>query len=47
MVLTSFGRSIEEAAALSYQAAAAIRFEGMNYRSDIGKDLIALNKTSE
>lgn len=41
MVLSSFGRSIEEAAALSYEAIAAIRFEGMNYRSDIGKDLIA------
>ncbi len=47
MVLTSFGRSIEAAAALSYQAAAAIQFEGVNFRSDIGKDLIALSKTTE
>jgi phosphoribosylamine--glycine ligase len=47
LVLTSCGRSIEEAAAQSYQAAAAIGFEGMNYRSDIGKDLIALSKTTE
>lgn len=47
MVLSSMGRSIEEAAAQSYEAVAAIHFEGMNYRSDIGKDLIALSKTSE
>lgn len=47
MVLSSFGSSIEAAAALSYKAIAAIRFDGMNYRSDIGKDLIALTNTSE
>ena len=47
MVLSSLASGIEAAAALSYKAVDAIRFDGMNYRSDIGKDLIALNKTFE
>jgi len=47
MVLSSLASSIEAAAALSYKAVDAIRFEGMNYRSDIGKDLIALSNLSE
>lgn len=47
MVLSSLAGSIEAAAALSYKAVDAIRFEGMNYRRDIGKDLIALSNLSE
>jgi len=47
MVLSSLASGIEAAAALSYKAVDAIRFEGMNYRSDIGKDLIALSNLSE
>lgn len=47
MVLTSFGKSIDQAAALSYQAVGSVQFDGMTYRSDIGKDLISLSNLSK
>ena len=40
MAITSFGDSIEEALAKSYASIDKIRFEKMNYRKDIGFDLI-------
>ncbi len=39
--VTSLGDSIEEAAAKSYDTVKSFSFEGMNYRSDIGKDLMS------
>ena len=38
--VTSFGNSIQEACDKSYASIALINFEGMNYRKDIGKDLM-------
>jgi len=40
LAVTSFGDTIEEALAKSNQSAAAITWEGKNYRKDIGKDLL-------
>lgn len=37
---TSFGNSIEDALSKSYKMAEKIKFEGCNYRRDIGKDLL-------
>lgn len=39
MALTSFGRDYKEALAKSYESAAKIQFEGVNYRKDLGFDL--------
>ena len=39
LAVTSFGRSIPEACDKSYETISKIRFEGMYYRKDIGKDL--------
>lgn len=40
MAITSFGDTIEEALKTSYKSIDKIRFEKMNYRKDIGFDLI-------
>ena len=40
MAITSFGYSIEEALAKSYKSIDKIDFENMNYRKDIGFDLV-------
>lgn len=40
LAITSFGETIEEALAKSYQSIAKISFAKMNYRKDIGFDLI-------
>ena len=40
MAITSFGDSIEEALERSYNSIDKISFEGMNYRKDIGFDLL-------
>ena len=40
MAVTSFGDSIEEALGKSYQSIDAIHFDKMNYRKDIGFDLV-------
>ncbi|PKH49849.1 phosphoribosylamine--glycine ligase [Tenacibaculum sp. Bg11-29] len=40
MAVTSFGDSIEEALKKSYNSIDKISFEGMNYRKDIGFDLV-------
>jgi phosphoribosylamine---glycine ligase len=42
MALTGLGNTIQEALEISYKGAAKIHWEGINYRKDIGKDLIAL-----
>lgn len=42
--ITSFGKSIEEAIAKSFDAAEAVSYEGKYYRNDIGKDLINWGK---
>ena len=39
MALTSFGNSFKEALKESYRAASKIKFDGMNYRKDLGFDL--------
>ena len=39
LAAVSFGNGIEEAAAKSYEALSAIRFDGMYFRRDIGKDI--------
>jgi phosphoribosylamine--glycine ligase len=39
MAFTSFGANKDEALAKSYAAIAAVKFDGMNYRKDIGFDL--------
>ena len=39
MALTSFGNSFKEALKESYLAASKIKFDGMNYRKDLGFDL--------
>ena len=40
LAISSFGDSIEEAVGKSLKNAKQIRFEGKNYRTDIGKDLM-------
>lgn len=40
LAITSFGNSIEEALQKSYKSIDKIRFEKMNYRKDIGFDLV-------
>lgn len=40
LAVTSFGDSVSSAVARSYRTIADIRFEGMYYRKDIGKDLM-------
>ncbi len=40
IAVTSFGNSIQEACDKSYASISQINFEGMNYRKDIGKDLM-------
>jgi len=40
MAITSFGNTIEDALKLSYDSIENIQFEKMNYRTDIGFDLI-------
>lgn len=42
LAVTSYGGSIREALERSYKSLADISFDGMNYRRDIGRDLIAL-----
>lgn len=39
LAVTSFGDSVSEAVACSYNTISGIRFDGMYYRSDIGQDL--------
>ena len=39
MALTSFGNNFKEALKKSYLAASKIKFDGMNYRKDLGFDL--------
>lgn len=39
MAVSSFGKTMKEALALSYQNVGKIHFEGMNFRKDIGFDL--------
>jgi phosphoribosylamine--glycine ligase len=39
MAVTSAGKSLKEALSKSYRTAEKIRFEGKNYRKDIGFDL--------
>lgn len=41
MAVTSYGDSIQEALNKSYKSIENIKFEGMNYRRDIGKDLLS------
>lgn len=40
LAITSFGKTIQEALATSYKNAKTISFDGMNYRRDLGKDLM-------
>ena len=40
LVLTSFGDTLQDALNQSYVNAKKIQYEGINYRTDIGKDLI-------
>jgi len=40
LAITSFGNTLEEALAQTYQTADVIDFEGKTYRKDIGQDLI-------
>ncbi len=40
LAITSFGKTIPEALATSYENAKTISFDGMNYRGDLGKDLM-------
>ena len=42
LAVTSYGDSIADALAHSYEALGHISFEGMNYRRDIGRDLMKL-----
>jgi phosphoribosylamine--glycine ligase len=44
LAITSFGNTIEEAAAQSYATATGISFDKMYYRKDIGRDLMYLEK---
>lgn len=40
LAVTSYGRNLEEALENSYRSLADIHFDGMNYRRDIGRDLM-------
>lgn len=40
MAITSLGKTLEEAISRSYKNIQGVSFEGMNYRRDIGKDLL-------
>lgn len=40
IAVSSFGKTMEEALLLSYKNVACLNFEGMNYRKDIGQDLL-------
>jgi phosphoribosylamine--glycine ligase len=40
LAVTSYGKNIEFAVKKSYESIEKISFEGMNYRKDIGADLI-------
>lgn len=42
LAVTSYGDSIADALAHSYEALGLVSFEGMNYRRDIGRDLMKL-----
>ena len=42
MAVSSFGRKMTEALQRSYMNVAKINFKDMNYRRDIGKDLLEL-----
>lgn len=42
LAVTAFGESIDEALQNSYSGVHVIEFEGKNYRTDIGKDLITM-----
>lgn len=42
LAVTGIGNSIEEALAISYQGVSKIRWDGLYYRNDIGKDLQTL-----
>ena len=44
LAITSFGDSMEEALEKSYQNAKTIKFEGKNFRKDLGKDLLRFIK---
>jgi phosphoribosylamine--glycine ligase len=44
LAVTSFGESITKASKKSYETIQKISFEGMYYRKDIGKDLVATEK---
>jgi phosphoribosylamine--glycine ligase len=39
IAVTSYGKTMEEALAKSYENAAKIRYEGKRFRTDIGFDL--------
>ena len=40
LAVTSYGKNIEFAIKKSYESIEKISFDGMNYRKDIGSDLI-------
>ncbi len=42
LAVTSYGSDITDALGHSYEALGRISFDGMNYRSDIGRDLMKL-----
>jgi len=46
LAVTSFGQSIPGACAKSYETILKIRFDGMYYRKDIGKDLLKQEKAA-
>src|SRR5690606_19553538 len=46
MAVTSFGETLEDALKQSYANIQKIRFEGKNYRKDIGYELFSLARTS-
>lgn len=44
IAVSSFGKTMEEALAQSYENVALIHFDGVNFRRDIGQDLIRLKR---
>ncbi len=46
LAVTSFGENISEAAGQSYENIKKIKFNGMYFRKDIGKDLMKINKAN-